>query len=140
MQIYFAASIAGGRSYLPTYRRMVDFLKAGGHRVLTEHIVAQDVLRQEQPFSARQIFERDAAWLESCDCVVAEISNPSLGVGYEICYALDCSKPLLCLHARGLFISRMITGISRPGFSVADYGAEEEWQQRITAFLGAVSR
>ncbi|HNW60737.1 MAG TPA: nucleoside 2-deoxyribosyltransferase [bacterium] len=135
MHIYFAASIAGGRDYLPTYTRMVEFLKADGHRVLTEHIIAPDVLRQEQPFTARQIYERDAAWLEGCDCVVAEISNPSLGVGYEICYALDRGKPILCLHARGLFVSRMITGISRPGLIIKAYGAEAEWREQIAAFL-----
>ncbi len=140
MQIYFAASIAGGRNYLPTCSRMVEFLKAAGHQVPTEHIVAADVLVQEQPFSARQIFERDVAWLKASDCLIAEISNPSLGVGYEICYALDCGKPLLCLHTRGLFVSRMIAGISRPGFALADYETTAEWQEQITAFLGAVAR
>jgi nucleoside 2-deoxyribosyltransferase len=137
MRIYFAASIAGGRTFLPTYTQMVEHLKAEGHLVLTEHIVALDVLREEQPFTARQIYERDIRWLESCDRMVAEISNPSLGVGYEICYALDCGKPVLCLHERGLFISRMITGINRPGLAVAEYASAAEWREQIAAFLAS---
>jgi 2'-deoxynucleoside 5'-phosphate N-hydrolase len=136
MRIYFAASIAGGRSYLPAYRQIVAFLKERGHTVLTEHIVAADVLKEEQPFTAQQIYSRDIAWLESCDRVVAEISNPSLGVGYEICFALDCAKPVLCLHQRGLLVSRMITGIGRPGVVIAEYADEAEWREIISAFLG----
>jgi len=135
MQIYFATSISGGRRYLPACTRMVELLKTLGHTVLTEHIVAADVLSGEMNFSARQIYERDAAWLESCDRVVAEISNPSLGVGYEICYALDFGKPVLALHEEGLFISRMITGISRPGITVVAYRDEAGWREPITRFL-----
>ncbi len=135
MRIYFAASISGGRRYLPACTRMVEFLKGLGHTVLTEHIVTPDVLDGELNHTAQQIYERDTAWLESCDRVVAEVSNPSLGVGYEICYALDYGKPVLALHEEGLFISRMITGINRPGITVAAYLDETGWRMPITRFL-----
>ncbi len=135
MRIYFAASIAGGRTYLPAYRQMVSFLKENGHTVLTEHIVAPDVLKDELPFTAPQIYRRDIDWLESSDRVIAEISNPSLGVGYEICYALDCGKPVLCLYQCGLFISRMITGIDRPGVTIGEYGDESECRRIMSAYL-----
>jgi len=139
LNIYFAASIAGGRKLLPVYGRMVDHLKALGHTVLTEHIVAPDVLEQENHFTAAQVYRRDVDWLQSCDAVVAEVSNPSLGVGYEICYALDCKKAVLALHQQDLFISRMITGNDRPGLRVVAYTAEADWRQQINRFLaGAV--
>ncbi|HNY92336.1 MAG TPA: nucleoside 2-deoxyribosyltransferase [bacterium] len=135
MRIYFAASISGGRRYLPACTRMVEFLKDLGHTVLTEHIVAPDVLSGEMNFTAQQIYERDTAWLESCDRVVAEVSNPSLGVGYEICYALHFGKPVIALHEEGLFISRMITGISQPGITVTAYRDEAGWRESLIRFL-----
>ena len=136
MRLYFAASIAGGRTYLPVYTAMVEYLKAEGHTVLTEHIVAPDVRSEEAPFTARQIYERDVAWLESSDRVIAEISNPSLGVGYEICYALDLGKPLLCLHQEDIFVSRMITGLNRPGVQIDTYADAAGWRRSISRFLG----
>lgn len=136
MQIYFAASIAGGRAYLATYEKIVRHLQALGHRVLTEHIIAPDVLDQESHLTAEEIYRRDVEWLADCDALVAEISNPSLGVGYEIAYALDLGKKILALHQRGLFISRMIIGNPRPGLSIADYESDAEWQKQIDQFLG----
>ena len=135
MQIYFAASIAGGRNYLATYQQMVAFMQQLGHQVLTEHIIAPDVLDQESHLTPEQIYRRDVDWLARSEAVVAEISNPSLGVGYEICFALGLHKRVLCLHRRGLFISRMIIGNDRPGLTIADYASDEEWQGDIERFL-----
>ncbi len=138
MKIYFAASIAGGRKFLPVYERMVAYLKASGHTVLTEHIIAPDVLDQENHFTAEQVYRRDVEWLQESRAMIAEISNPSLGVGYEICYALDFNKPVLALYQRGLFISRMMTGNDRPGLQVAEYGDESEWCALMDQFLIAI--
>ena len=54
-------------------------------------------------------------WLRKADVVVGEVSNPSLGVGYEIAQAELMGKPLQCLYQAGLAgkVSPMITGNSR---------------------------
>ena len=44
------------------------------------------------------------AYIKACDALIAEISTPSHGVGYEIGYALNLDKPVLCLHRRGVSI------------------------------------
>ncbi len=36
-----------------------------------------------------------------CDCVIAETSHPSVGVGYEISLALQRRKPVLILYTDG---------------------------------------
>ncbi|HPI72293.1 MAG TPA: nucleoside 2-deoxyribosyltransferase [bacterium] len=135
MQIYFAASIAGGRDFLPTYQRMVGYLKDLGHVVSTEHIVAPNVWHQESRMTPEQIYERDVIWLQQADGVVAEVSNPSLGVGYEICYALFLVKPVLCLYHEPVLLSRMILGNHRPGLRLCAYRQDEEWQKAIELFL-----
>ena len=43
------------------------------------------------------IYERDVKWLAEADFVVAEVTQPSLGVGYELGYAEAHRKPTLCL-------------------------------------------
>ena len=54
------------------------------------------------------IFSRDIKLIEECDAIVAEVSTPSLGVGYEICYGLQIGKPILCLYKEGIKLSQMI--------------------------------
>jgi 2'-deoxynucleoside 5'-phosphate N-hydrolase len=110
MKIYFAGSIMGGRENLAVFEYIVEFLKSLGHEVPSEHVARPRVLVEESALTAKEIYERDVAWICSSGAMVAEISTPSLGVGYEIATALHQGKPVLCLHRTGLAISKMITG------------------------------
>lgn len=135
MNIYFCGSIAGGRKYLETYQKIVAYLKSGGHRVLTDHVVQPDVLELEKKLTPEQIYTRDIDWLNECDCVVAEVSNPSLGVGYEVCYALRIKKPVLCLFREGIFLSSMLLGNTSAGITVDEYSNDADWQKSIDRFI-----
>lgn len=138
MQIYFAGSIAGGRKYLETYTKIVKFLQDKGHHIPTEHIIYPDVLTFENDSTPEDIYNRDVEWLEGSTALVAEISNPSLGVGYEIGYALNLKKPVLALHHKDAFISRMITGNKDPLLNVKTYDNDEEWESIIEQFLSSL--
>ena len=46
------------------------------------------------------IYTRDMALLKSADVLVAEVSTPSLGVGYEIAKAEEWRKSILCLYRK----------------------------------------
>jgi hypothetical protein len=98
MKIYFAGSIRAGRDYVAIYEILIAKLKSFG-TVLTEHVGDKtlSVLGDDGP-DDRFIHNRDMAWLKSCDCVVAEVTIPSLGVGYELGWAVALDKPILCLY------------------------------------------
>jgi len=138
LKIYFSCSISGGRKYLETDKQIVAFLKKLDFDVLTEHIVKTDVLDQEKQHSAEYVFARDINWIEECHAVIAEVSNPSLGVGYEICHALTIGKPVLCLYEKAIFLSRMISGNTMPGLIVKSY-SDSEWQGHIEKFIKKMS-
>jgi len=135
MKIYFGGSIAGGRKYLEIYQKIVAYLKSEGHRVLTEHVVQPDVLELETKFTPKQLYTRDIEWIKECDCLIAEVSNPSLGVGYEICYALRIDKPVLCLYRKGIFLTRMLLGNTSDGLVVRKYEKDTDWKEIIDSFL-----
>jgi 2'-deoxynucleoside 5'-phosphate N-hydrolase len=135
MEIYFAASIAGGRQYLEVYQKMVGFLLERGHRIPTQHIIAPDVLDLESQLTAEGIYTRDMQWLERSDAMIAEVSNPSLGVGYEIACALQFNKPVLCLYQPHVFLSRLILGNTHPMMRIQPYATDAEWQQHMIHFL-----
>lgn len=135
MKIYFSASISGGRRYLNTYKKIVNYLKAHDHQVLTEHVIYDNVLELENKLSSTSIFERDIQFLTQCDVVIAEVSNPSLGVGYEICHALQLKKPTLCLFEKHIFVSRMIIGNTSPFMNLGGYKDEATLFKLISEFL-----
>lgn len=135
IKIYFAGSISGGRKYLDTYIMIVAYLKKLGHKVLSDHIVKPDVLNFEKKFTDKQIFERDLEWIRECNIFIAEVSNPSLGVGYEIGYALSISRNVLCLYEEGIFLTRMLTGNNSPNLTLKKYESERSLKEHLDVFL-----
>ncbi len=97
MKIYFAGSIRGGRDDADRYNKIINHLKKYGE-VLTEH-VGSDLLthKGENTLNDNQIHDRDMNWLLSSDIIIAEVTNPSLGVGYEIGRAIEHKKKIICL-------------------------------------------
>ncbi|MFA7337899.1 MAG: nucleoside 2-deoxyribosyltransferase [Candidatus Obscuribacterales bacterium] len=66
--------------------------------IATELIGSPNLLDEGETLSDKAIHDRDVAWLLASDCVVAEVTNPSLGVGYEIGLATKTKIPVLCLY------------------------------------------
>ena len=114
MKIYFAGSISGGRADIALYQQIIEYLKNYGE-VLTEFIGDSKLSSEgEEKLNDKFIHDRDLDWLLSADVLVAEITTPSLGVGYEIGRALENGKKILCLYRNleGKRVSAMIKGAS----------------------------
>ena len=75
---------------------------------------------------AREVYERDVIWIRKADVLIAEVSAPSHGVGYEIGFALQVGKPVLCIHQEGRKISKMISGNPHPRLTVQAYREPQE--------------
>ena len=110
MKIYFSGSIRGASADRETYRIIVEHLKSYG-TVLTEHVVEANEY-DESELDDWEIFKQDLEWLKSADVLVAEVTSPSLGVGYEIGKAEEYGIPVLCLYNElgGRRLSAMIDG------------------------------
>jgi 2'-deoxynucleoside 5'-phosphate N-hydrolase len=112
MNIYFCGSIRGGRDLAPVYKRLIEMLGTYG-RVLTEHLGSDEKIEQkDRILKETEIHDRDMRWITDSDVLVAEVTIPSLGVGYEIGRAVEMHKPVLCLFHEGseYTLSAMIAG------------------------------
>ena len=138
MNIYFACSITGGRAFEPAYQEFTRILLKDGHEVPTAHLAGSDVIALEKVVEPREVYERDVAWIRACDALIAEVSAPSHGVGYEIGYALEQGKPVLCLAQAGLSVSKMITGNPHPSLRVRFYQDVDEGITFIREFLAGI--
>jgi len=134
MKIYFAGSIRGGRDDKEVYRKIVNHLKKHGE-VLTEHIGSQDLSELGEKKSPQGVYQRDIAWIAEADFFIADVSTPSLGVGYEIAKAEEMGKKILCLYYNGRDerISAMVKGNSN--LTVKEYKNIEEAFSYIDDFL-----
>ena len=99
LTIYFGGSISGGRGDVAMYRQIVSALGQDGHRVLAGAVAAEHVGAHGEPLDAFAIFARDLDWIAEADVLVAEVSTPSTGVGYEIATArYRYGIPVICLY------------------------------------------
>ena len=135
MKIYFAGSIRGGRDDKELYLQLIQYISRYG-QVLTEHIGEKNLTEfGETILQDDGIYTRDMAWLREADVVIAEVSTPSLGVGYEISKAEDMNKKMLCLYRTepNKRLSAMIGG--NANMKIAHYATLEEAMILIDNFF-----
>jgi len=139
IKIYFAGSIRGGSEDRDCYHSLIHHLSKQGE-VLSEHIGNESLSALgENDGGDAMIHRRDMEWLFTADAVVAEVSTPSLGVGYEIGRALENQKPVLCLYRLDSpkKLSAMIAG--SPDLTVVHYATLQEAFNSIDFFLQDLS-
>lgn len=137
-KVYFACSVAGGRDYAFVYQDMVDVIKKSGAEVIGE-LFADPNLEAETGtdpgLSPQHIWKRDTDWLKEADALIAEVSQPSLGVGYEIALAETMQKPTLILFYKKSMkrFSPMIVG--NPNIESLEYAEHVEAKTAIKKFI-----
>ncbi len=97
MNIYFSGSIYGGRQKLDSYKKLVKKLKEIGN-VLNEEVADDDVVEKEKNINDCDVFESLVKRMDIADFIFAEITIPSLGVGYELGYADSHNKKIIAIY------------------------------------------
>ncbi len=140
LTIYFAGSISGGRDDVSHYRDIVVALESEGHRVLAGAVTAESIGADGERLESAAIFERDMGWLADVDVLIAEVSKPSTGVGYEIATArYRHDIPVICLY-RPAFTERcsaMVRGDR--GIDLIEYENATEMLSRLRIALAKYS-
>ncbi|MFZ1626932.1 MAG: nucleoside 2-deoxyribosyltransferase [Candidatus Moraniibacteriota bacterium] len=135
MKIYFAGSISGGRADAPLYAELIEYLREYGE-VPTEHIGDSKLSARGEDMTPEAVFRRDVDWIRESDTVVAEVTTVSLGVGYEIGFAEQLGKKIICLYRTRSDhrLSPMIRG--NPKLTVVEYDGIEEAKEKLKELLG----
>ena len=139
MNIYFACSITGGRKFESVYQAITRALLADGHAIPTAHLADPGVTALEGVVQPSEVYERDVAWIRACDVLVAEVSTPSHGVGYEVAYALGIGKPVVCVYRAGEKVSKMLTGNTHAHIQVKTYRTTVEAVAVVRSSLSEIT-
>lgn len=98
LKIYFTASTSSSDELREQYEEIVNQLKKNDTHLLSgEQIINKSLLSEDQKLTKTEIYLREKTMIDSADCIVAEVSKPSLGVGAEVDYALQKNKSVLAL-------------------------------------------
>lgn len=140
--VYFACSVAGGRDYAFAYQDFVEFIKSCGVKVHGELFADPELVAEtgtDPSLSPRKVWERDTAWVHESAALIAEVSQPSLGVGYEIAMAESLKKPILALFYKNSLsrFSPMIAG--NPHVVACEYVDRLEAEKSIQDFIKKLS-
>ncbi len=134
MKVYFAFSIRGGSTDEGVIQAVYKLLKDMGHEVTTEFNI--NWKNRERYLSDGAIYKRDVEALKKSDIVLAEVSRPSLGVGYEISLGESLGKKVVCLVKEGITLSAMING--NPNLTLITYGDKNDLTEKLLRFFNKI--
>ncbi len=128
MKIFFSVSIAGDNGHKKFYPEIISELKKYGE-VLTEFRDVSSKEYTDAELTTDEIYINDSRLIRESDIIIADVSIPSLGVGYEIGYAESLKKPIICLYMpiEGIKLSAMVEGC--PNVKVYEYHNIEEMKE-----------
>ncbi|MBP2030599.1 nucleoside 2-deoxyribosyltransferase [Methanohalophilus levihalophilus] len=135
MNVFLSGSIRGGRQKLSTYQQVAEIIENLGHEISTHHVADPLVEEKEVGMAESEIFSRDMYLLDRSDCMVAEVSVASTGVGYEVCSALNMGLPVLCIYEEGSTVSAMILGNTNANLHIGIYSDFQELEKIISSFF-----
>jgi hypothetical protein len=131
----------GGGKWVDHLEHITRVVKELGHEPLTEVADDQGIAVEVEGSGDQWIFNRDMAWLGMAECLIAEVSAPSLGVGYEVAVALhEARVPVLALcHESVRALSAMIHGNTSPLLELRRYNELDDIRDIVRAFLSKIA-
>ena len=144
LKVYLAASMRGGgegKGY-DALRELACLVEDLGHIPMNEVCWERAPLVKAKGKGDDHLYNRDMAWLKMADCLIADITYPSLGVGYEVAVAIREQKiPVLGLYHRSVKdLSAMFNGNTEPLFHIESYSDTNDIQDLVRRFLGRIAK
>ncbi len=135
MKIYYAASIASLNGDPQFNDLIISYLRNQG-TILSE-LLFKPNYRANETLDSLGIHDRDLDWVKESDVIVADVSVPSLGVGYELAHAKLWEKKVICLcdMRRCIRLSPMIEGHAK--FEVIKFREDKEVLKTLDALFSS---
>lgn len=104
---------------------LIDFVEEQGYHPF--------VPGKMEDASSKVVFERDMNWLKDSTKIIADVNEPSHGVGMEIMYAYKYKIPVICLlNEKNKPLSRMVEG--SPNTVIIVYNSKNDLEEKLMNF------
>jgi nucleoside 2-deoxyribosyltransferase len=129
LKVYLAVPLISNRSIDRT-RLMAKAIRDAGHEVASPWNL--DPLEVSAP-TALNVFDRDRTGSENADVMVADVTDPSTGVGMEIMAAYKAGRRIILVSKRGKRFSKMLEDMD--GNERVEYDTEPEIYEGLLRIL-----
>lgn len=134
MIVYCAAPIKGDQKFHNYCLDIIKQVSSLGHTALSE---LNSEFKPAIPLTDSEIFSRDIKWIDKSEIVIAEVSGPSLGVGFEIAYSIYKKKinVLALVNSEAQDVSAMVTGCHSELLTIKKYADTEDLKKSVSVFI-----
>ena len=129
MKVYLSVPMIANRA-LPRARAMAKAIADSGNELTSPWVLGE---LGAVATTSLNIFRRDLTGAEDCDLLLADVTEPSIGVGMEIMAAYKAGRRILVLAKEGAPLSRML--LHMEGKDVLSYRDDEEVYQKVLMSL-----
>jgi 2'-deoxynucleoside 5'-phosphate N-hydrolase len=120
VKVYLSVPMISNRA-LSRANLMAKAIADAGHEVSSPWVLGPI---EKSDRSVTDVFQRDKKATEDSDAIVADVTDPSIGVGMELMAAYLAGRRIIILVKRGKVTSRMLMHMDRK--ETIEYDAEEE--------------
>ena len=120
MKVYLSVPMIANRA-LPRAAEMARAIADAGHTITSPWVLGP---LEKQDGATVNIFRRDRDATEASDAIVADVTDPSIGVGMEIMAAYKAGKRIILLAKKGKITSGMLVHMDAK--ETVEYEREED--------------
>ncbi|MDG6909292.1 MAG: hypothetical protein JRN08_02890 [Nitrososphaerota archaeon] len=120
MKVYLSVPMIKNRA-LARAKLMARAIRESGYEVSSPWVLGP--IEHSDP-SIVNVFRRDTEGAEGCDILVADVTEPSVGVGMEIMAAYKAGRRIILVEKTGLVVSRMLSHMDRK--ETVEYSRDED--------------
>ena len=97
MNIFFTYKKRGSQDNEDRCLEIIEYLKKYG-TITSAYIRERNIDYSGAKLTDKEILERNSKMIREADILVAEVTTPSLGVGYQIHFSKTINKRIVCLY------------------------------------------
>ena len=128
MKIYLSVPMIANRA-LERARVLERAIKDCGHELTSPWVLGPI----EYSTGSVNVFERDRRGAENSDAILADVSEPSTGVGMEIMAAYKAGKRIITVAKKGSRVSNMLMHMD--GREIVEFEDNEELYAKLSNLL-----
>jgi len=108
--------------------KYVKLIEGLGLKVISKWVTSMDTA------TPPEVFQRDVKSIERSDIIIADVTEPSHGVGMELMYAFLKGKKIIVTAKEGSKVSYMILGM--PRVKIVWYNSLDDLEIKLRKVLG----
>ncbi len=128
-RVYLSIPIIANRN-LEIAKIIAEIIENEGYEIISKWVLEEDLKINTSP---KDILKRDIESVLKSDMLIAEVSNPSHGVGMEVAIAFLSGKKIILIKNKNSKISYMLQGI--PDKEIIEYTSKEDIKEKLSEKL-----